>query len=260
VYTYANLGSIPRLYPVPKPVSVSAKQVLADFAQPKTLPAPLAPATAGSQSAPWVPTGAPVSLPVAPAHAFIYPRPPQTSLAAAVTLVKERLFANPYRPQSLAAGGELQIQNGQAPITNFRDYFSDVLHLAKNQYTLKPLKPGATVVAGTILGRIAGPSHTEAPHLSLMVQPAGKNAPYIDPKPILDGWEQSNTLALPDHANRLQITYTPQFGTNKALSAEFAQVLKPGQWIQLISRISQIPEPTVPINASQYATKDEGLS
>jgi hypothetical protein len=71
---------------------------------------------------------------------------------------------------------------------------------------------------------------------------------------------QPDTLALPDHQNRIQVTYTPQFGTNKALSAQIASILKPGQWIQLIQRISQIPEPTVAINPSQYATKDPGTT
>ena len=37
---------------------------------------------------------------------------------------------------------------------SFDNYFSDVLHLAKNQYTLEPLKAGSIVVAGTILGRL----------------------------------------------------------------------------------------------------------
>ena len=66
---------------------------------------------------------------------------------------------------------------------------------------------------------------------------------------------QNNTLALPDHANRIQIAYTPLFGANKALSAAVKSALQPSQWLQLINRISQIPEPVVPITPSQYAIK-----
>jgi hypothetical protein len=66
---------------------------------------------------------------------------------------------------------------------------------------------------------------------------------------------QTNTLNLPDHQNRIQISYTPQFGDNKKLSSQVAQALKPGQWIQLINRIGQLPEPIVPIAPSQYAVK-----
>jgi hypothetical protein len=335
------------------------------------------------------------------------------SSAATVTapMVKERLFANPNRPASYAAGGNLQLKNSGQQITNFRNYFSDTLHLGKNQYTLKSLKKGAIVVAGTILGRIGGPSQGVSPHLYFMIQPAGKNAPYIDPKPILDGWKlleatavyraagvdpffgpgaknptvgqvllmskqqltarvladphvqvyacgrrdieaglidrrvlavieflsasgldpdvsglecghsangatgtdsagatgdsvditkingipilghqqpgsitditirrlltlqgsmqpnqiisdisykaQPNTLALPDHKNRLQITFTPDFGTNTKLTKQIKSILQPGQWIQLINRISQIPEPVVPIAPSKYAIQEK---
>jgi hypothetical protein len=66
---------------------------------------------------------------------------------------------------------------------------------------------------------------------------------------------QANTLSLPDHTNRIQVSYTPMFGTNKNLSAAVTTILKPGQWIQLIQRLGQIPEPTVPINPSKYAIK-----
>jgi hypothetical protein len=324
-------------------------------------------------------------------------------------MVKERLFANPSRAGSYAAGGALQLKNSSQQISSFQNYFSDALHLGRNQYTLKPLRKGAIVVAGTILGRIAGPSQHVSPHLYFTIRPAGKNAPMIDPKPILDGWKlleatavyraagvdpffgpgaknpsvgqvllmskeqltqrvladphvqiyncgrrdiqagsidrrvlatieflaasglnpyvsglecghslsgstgtdaagatgasvdiskinnipllahqgpgsitditirrlltlqgslrpdqiisdmtykgQSNTLALPGHKNRLQITFTPEFGSNKKLSAQVKALLRPGQWLQLINHISQIPEPIVPIAPSKYALK-----
>jgi hypothetical protein len=64
---------------------------------------------------------------------------------------------------------------------------------------------------------------------------------------------QQNTLSLPDHTNRIQVTFTPLFGTNKKLSGEIRSILQPGQWIKLINRISQIPEPVVPIAPSKYA-------
>src|SRR5205085_3924455 len=72
----------------------------------------------------------------------------------------------------------------------------DVLHLGKNQYTLQPLKAGAVVVAGTILGRLGPGTPKQASHVRFMVQPAGKNAPQIDPKPILDGWKLLEATAV----------------------------------------------------------------
>jgi Transglycosylase SLT domain len=416
VYTYANLGSIPAQYPVPKPVRLTARQLAQELSAPSSgsaSPRVSSPATAGSQqSAPTTSAtqatkalkGAPISLPVTPA-------PAQTANADSATvsapLAKERLFADPHRPASYAAGGKLQIQNTQAQISSFQNYFSDVLHLAKNQYTLAPLKAGAVVVAGTILGRLAAPTPKLASHLLFMIRPAGAGAPQIDPKPILDGWKlleatavyraagvdpfygpgsknatigqillesktqltnrvledphiaiyacgrrdiqaglidrriladieflsasslyptisgldcghsatgangidpagatgnsmdisavnhipvaghqqpgsitditirrlltlqgiykpdqiistisykgQPTTLALPDHKNRIQVTYTPNYGPNNKLSTQIKSILQPGQWIQLINRISQIPEPVVPIAPSKYA-------
>jgi len=69
---------------------------------------------------------------------------------------------------------------------------------------------------------------------------------------------QTNTLALPDHKNRIQIVFTPDFGSNPKLAKQIKSILQPGQWIQLINRISQIPEPVVPIAPSKYAIKAGG--
>lgn len=65
----------------------------------------------------------------------------------------------------------------------------------------------------------------------------------------------TNTFNMQNHANRIQVTYTPLFGQNSKLSTQLATLLKPGQWIQLINRINQIPEPVVPIAPSKYAIK-----
>ncbi|MFZ0974261.1 MAG: lytic murein transglycosylase [Solirubrobacteraceae bacterium] len=455
-YTYANLGSIPAEYPVPKPVSVSSTSIAKALLAPAS-GAPKQAATAGSQkAAPIVSTAkatkeaksSPISLPVAPATAGTQSTSgapstgatqsaasgsptsqpasagtqsgtPTTTAQPAATptisapLVKERLFANPSLPASYAAGGKLQVATPSAPqIGSFDNYFSDVLHLAKNQYTLEPLKVGSVVVAGTILGRLGAGTPTDASHLQFMIQPAGKNAPYIDPKPILDGWKlleatavyraagvdpfvgsgaknatigqillmskeqlqyrvlqdpnvqiypcgrrdiedgaidrrilavieflsasslkpdvtglkcghtanasdgvdsagatgesvdisaingipiqghqgkgsitdltvrrlltlqgamqpdeivslmsykgQSTAMSLRDHANRIQIAYTPLYGANKQVSAELSSILQPQQWTQLINHISQISEPIVPISPSKYAIKTAG--
>jgi murein DD-endopeptidase MepM/ murein hydrolase activator NlpD len=415
IYTYAELGSIPSQYPVPRPVKITAAQLTRELSAPP-LPSPTAPASAGAQqTTPTVTTSQ--ATKVAKSQAITLPVTPQpaadTSTSVAAPLVKERLFADPSRPASYAAGGALQLRSSAKQISSFHDYFSDVLHLAKNQYTLKPLKAGSIVVAGTILGRLGAGTQKTASHVEFMVQPAGKNAPQIDPKPILDGWklleatavyraagvdpffgpgaknpsigqillmskeqlqnrilqdphvqiyacgrrdiqaglvdrrvlatleflsasglepsvsglvcgrsvpistgiaaaaasggstvdidkinnvpilghqgpgsitdiairrlltlqgamkpdqiistmsykDQSNTVALPDHTSRIQVTFTPLFGQNKKLSSEIKSILQPGQWVQLINRISQIPEPVVPIAPSKYAIHTPG--
>ena len=82
----------------------------------------------------------------------------------------------PGAPASYAAGGIQQLHASDA-ITSFRNYFSDTLHLAKNQYTLQPLRVGSIVIAGTVLGRVAARSGTTASHLYFQIQPAGHDAP-----------------------------------------------------------------------------------
>jgi Transglycosylase SLT domain len=433
VYTYADLGSVPRVYPVPKPVSLSAAGVVkalgagsasgslksSGSAGGSGSAGPTAPATAGSQNSAAGGRGsggsgeAALALPSSPESSGqtgsggsqgLLP----ASLAEPAPQVKQRLFAYPSRAASFAAGGGAQLRSERAAgeIQNFQNYFSGVLHLAKNQYTLKPLRRGSEVVAGTILGRIGAGTKKHASHLEFMVKPGGNRAPYVDPKPILDGWEllqatsiyrasgidpfvgkdpsigqillmsklqlqqrvlsdprvsiypcgrrdiatgqidrrvlgdieflsasglkpyisglkcgasktgsngidpagktgesmdiskvnnipiaghsgqgsitditirrlltlqgiykptaiisamsfknHPNTLSLPRHKNRIQIAYTPMLATNNNLSNALNTILKPRQWIQLIQRLNQIPEPTVPINPSKYAIK-----
>ena len=400
-YTYAQMGSVSRTYAVPKPVKVTAREIASELSS-KPAPTPTGPATAGTQIAVKTSTASRASRVAgavkAQVRAALAAKP---AAAAPAGSPKERLFANPLRPGSYASGGQTQLDNAPGAIESFQNYFSGTLHLARNQYTLRPLRVGSTVVAGAVLGRIGAGTPTHASHLLFMIRPAGRDAPLIDPKVILDGWEllqassiyraaninpfigpdaknptigqvllmskaqlqqvvladphvqiytcgrrditaglidrrvlatieflsqsgldptisglqcgqntatrstpgrnsvatgdsvqiakingipiqghqgtgsitdlairrlltlqgsmrpnqiislmsypgQSNTLALPDHSDRIQIAFTPLFGQNKKLSKQVNSILKPHQWIKLIDTISQIPQPTVP--------------
>ena len=57
------------------------------------------------------------------------------------------------------------------------------------------LKVGSKVIAGTVLGRI-GAGKTRDPHINFSIRPAGRGAPRIDPKPILDGWKLLEATAI----------------------------------------------------------------
>jgi len=414
-YTYGQLGQISSTYPVPKPVKITAKEIAAELSS-TPAPTPTVAASAGTQALSTATATIKTSVKSAAgalkgaSSALTGAAAKSTAAAVAKTAAvlkpavpsgspKERLFANPSRPGSYKSGGQTQIDDAPDAISSFQNYFSDTLHLARNQYTLKPLTVGSTVVAGTILGRIGPGTVSAASHLLFMIRPAGRDAPLVDPKPILDGWEllqatsvyraanidpffgpdaknptigqvllmskdqleqvvlhdahvqiyacgqrdiqagvidrrvlatieflsasgldpsvsglecgqaktaspgsdavatgnsmeisaingipieghqgpgsiaditirrlltlqgslrpnqiislmsypgQTNTLALPDHSDRIQIAFTPLFGQNKKLSAAVTSALKPQQWINLIDTISQIPEPTIP--------------
>jgi hypothetical protein len=58
------------------------------------------------------------------------------------------------------------------------------------------LRVGSRVIAGTVLGRIGTSADGVDPHLNFSIQPAGKGAPRIDPKPILDGWKLLEATAI----------------------------------------------------------------
>ena len=60
---------------------------------------------------------------------------------------------------------------------------------------LASVKQGARVRAGAILGRLGGGSGT-SPYLRFEIRPAGRGAPRIDPKPILDGWKLLESTAI----------------------------------------------------------------
>jgi hypothetical protein len=186
-YTYGHLKSVSQAYPVPKPKSVSKAAVNKELKLPSNDPKPTQAASAGSQ-----PSAKAVAAPRKAA-----PRTPAaTPTTPKVAVSKERLFANPKRPQSYSHGGQEQILNSDANFTTFKSYFTEVFGLNRDDVTLKPLKKGSKVIAGTILGRIGRTSPDLAPHVLFEIRPAGRGAPRIDPKPILDGWKLLESTAI----------------------------------------------------------------
>jgi Transglycosylase SLT domain/Peptidase family M23 len=58
------------------------------------------------------------------------------------------------------------------------------------------LRVGSKVIAGTVLATIGGSEDGIDPHINFAIRPAGKGAPRIDPKPILDGWKLLEATAI----------------------------------------------------------------
>jgi hypothetical protein len=183
-YTYGHLGEVAPSYPAPKPVPVSGTQLRKDSELPRDQ-APKVPATAGRQKQ-------------------TAPRSNGTRAVAVTTdrtgVTKERLFAHPARPAAYKAGGDQQVlATNTAPVagySNIDSYVGKVLGLRRSDVVIKPLKPGAQVIAGTILGRIDKTDPQLAAHVSFAIKPAGRGAPQVDPKPILDGWKLLEATAI----------------------------------------------------------------
>jgi hypothetical protein len=170
---------------VPRQRRVSAAQVSRELRLPKADPKPTKAATAGRQA------------PVRRRQASVVRR--AEPAAAAPAAAKERVFANPYRPQAYRHGGESQLFHSGASIpgfSTFRSFFTQIYGLERDDVDLRRLRRGSTVIAGTILGRIGRLERRHAPHVLFQVRPAGKGAPLIDPKPILDGWKLLESTAI----------------------------------------------------------------
>ena len=58
------------------------------------------------------------------------------------------------------------------------------------------IRIGSKVIAGTVLAHVASGSEGLDPHINFSIRPAGKGAPRIDPKPILDGWKLLEATAI----------------------------------------------------------------
>jgi hypothetical protein len=114
--------------------------------------------------------------------------------------VKSRLFARPYAPGARRAGGlEQQLdaearRSGQFEI--FKNYFSRPYGLDPDNARLRSLRQGSRVIGGTILARVGRTVAGRAAHLDFSIRPAGRGAPRIDPKPILDGWKLLEATAI----------------------------------------------------------------
>ena len=122
------------------------------------------------------------------------------SAAQASAPVKQRLFAHPDLPGAREAGGLEQQLDSQArkngKYETYKNYFSRPYGLDPSKVRLRPLKKGSRVIGGTIVGRIGRTERGLASHVEFSIRPAGRGAPTIDPKPILDGWKLLEATAI----------------------------------------------------------------
>ena len=189
-YTYAQLGRIARFYPVLQPHQGPPSGQAPARSTEAREPAPTAPATAGVQPR------AQTSLDEAPASAGLAP-----AAAAGLggwTAPTVSPAGPPAAPQSLAAA-----QNGAPPAPAPAPAASSTpgpFRAGPNDVYLHRLRAGVRVIAGTVLGHVGGPGKGSGaavgPRMLFQIHPAGRGAPLIDPKPILDGWVQLENTTL----------------------------------------------------------------
>jgi hypothetical protein len=192
-YTYNGLGSVSRVYPVPK-VDYTTVSPAVSNTDNESAAKPGVPASAGRQL---------------PAAAKAGRATRADTVSSSHLVVKPRIFAHPWRPGSKRAGSLEQMFNEVTSTKGFSSYsalFSHVIGLSAKNAALKPLRKGAHVVAGTLLGQVGKPVAGKGAHLNFEIRPAGKGSPSIDPKPILDGWKLLESTAI-YHANGKNALY-----------------------------------------------------
>jgi hypothetical protein len=200
-YTYAQLGSISKVHPVPRQQSLSPK----DFKlQTPNDASPSSPATAGDNS-----KGNRVAAKSAPAKA-------SSTAPANSENSRSRVFALPQRAgntDNSSVTGQLdQLLGSSVPgYETFKSAFSNSLQFDSNTMQLKPLKVGSKVTGGSVLGQV-GQTDAQPPHLNFAIRPAGQGAPTIDPKPILDGWKLLETTAIYRAADKSPFASNPTVG------------------------------------------------
>ena len=191
-YLYAGLGRVAKIYPFPK----ERKAKRRELALPEGDPTPRRAASATTKDD--LGTGPRASRTVKAESRPAKQRLRASGAALPVQLpAKERLFANPSRPNARRAGGDEQLalwQTGEMVLDGRR--------LDPRDFVPKPLKRGSRVSGGTILGRIGKTRPALAPHMRFEIRPAGRGAPRIDPKPILDGWKLLESTAIYRSAKR----------------------------------------------------------
>ena len=193
-YTYGHLASLSALHIVAKErPEAEAKAAASHVGHTHDEdPAPTRAATAGTRGSGGTNTAS-------------SPAAVEAAASAARKPVKERLFADPQRPRSFAAGGQRQITEvpdrsaAQAvPADALGQYLAKPYGLRRNDVALMPLRKGSRVISGTILGRAGRTSLRWKPqtHVRFEIRPSGASAPRIDPTPILDGWRLLDSTKL----------------------------------------------------------------
>jgi soluble lytic murein transglycosylase-like protein len=194
VFTYAGLGSVARTYAAAKASRAPVKSPGVEAAGTHD-PTPSQPASAGSQS--------PLTLSVkTPAKKLAGARRGQATVPdgeeTASALGKVRLFASPGNPDAVASAADRAARRARASRAPSR----------------LPLRRGAVVASGTVLGRVNVPKGAHAGHLRFAIRPAGDQS-TIDPGPILRNWAQLQAALHPQGAK----------ATNALLGATASDVL-----------------------------------
>jgi hypothetical protein len=171
VFTYAGLGSIAPTYVLPKTDEARVSSpVVQDASTPD--PTPVLPASAGTQSPQTLEVKTPAPKPNTASAGQVSIQSEEQE-ATPAGMERPRLFAHPGNPDARAAVAAARTRKERA---------------SKAGRAL-PLRAGAVVSTGTVLGRVSMPPGARDGHLRFAIRPAG-DSHTVNPGPVLANWAQ----------------------------------------------------------------------
>ena len=196
-FTYAQLGDVSDVYPVPKPQQLSAEDF--KLVTPRRPGARRARDRAASRSTSESDDGKTTATAKQSAderrrgrrrrdgqHRGLARPPLRLPRAQA-----QRRPRRPHRPARLAARARRCPATSRSRATSPTSCAS-----TRRRWSMRAARRRARrSTAGTVLGKI-GKTDELAPHVHFSIRPAGRGAPKIDPKPILDGWKLLEATAI----------------------------------------------------------------
>ena len=188
VYTYAELGNIASLYPVLAPREAPRQR----------------PSSSGGAGSSDAPTGQTLQPPAAPPAAPTGPGGSAGPTGSTGPTGSAGPADSPGPTGSPGRAGSAEASMSSEAAAGAQESFQ----AGPEEVYLHPLRVGAKVLAGTILGRVgfgggersapagAGGSASSEPHILFQIRPGGVGSSLIDPKPILDGWVELEDTSL----------------------------------------------------------------
>ncbi|HTA11868.1 MAG TPA: lytic murein transglycosylase [Solirubrobacteraceae bacterium] len=171
VFTYADLGSIASTYVLPKADAAHVSSpVVRDASTPAQTPAQAASAGTQSPQTLELKTPAPKAGAASAGQVSIEAEEQEATPAG---MGRPRLFAHPGNPDARAAVSAARARKARA---------------SKAGRAL-PLRTGAVVSTGTVLGRVSLPPGARDGHLRFAIRPAG-DPQTVNPGPVLANWAQ----------------------------------------------------------------------
>lgn len=181
-FTYAHLGSLASYYAVPKHKALTEAQIARELHLPRHDKQPARAATRETPRQRHARIHNPehrlpkdTTRPTVSLRSTVAPEP---TLAENVLVARRALMAGPQASPSARA------------------IAARAIGLKPREVTLRELKPGSHVVAGTIIGHVAYKAHGEGAPVRFAVRPAGHKTPRVDARPLLKGWRLLQSTAV----------------------------------------------------------------